>query len=53
MKKLWRKDFHNYVLRKKNGLSSAVREDQMKLKINGSGFATCSYTKGAGFTSNE
>lgn len=37
---------HQYVLRK-NSLN-AVREDQMRLKINGEEFAICAYTKGSG-----
>jgi hypothetical protein len=43
---VWRKDFHTYVTRKSS--VNAVREDQMRLKVNGAEFAICAYTKGAG-----
>ena len=43
---MWRKDFHTYVTRKSS--VNAVREDQMRLKLNGAEFAICAYTKGAG-----
>lgn len=46
LKGIWRKDFHSYVTRKQN--ISAVREDQVKLKVDGEEFAVCSYCKGSG-----
>jgi hypothetical protein len=48
-KGIWRKDYHNYITRKNS--VTAVREDQVKLKLNGIDFATCSYCKGNGLLS--
>jgi hypothetical protein len=43
---IWRKDLHSYVARKNS--VAAAREDQMRLKHEGTEFAICAYTKGDG-----
>eukprot|EP00347_Sterkiella_histriomuscorum_P020850 403336227 len=50
-KSIWRKDLHSYVTRK--GHTNAVREDQVKLKLNGKEFAICAYTIGCGVIQNS
>jgi len=45
--KVWRKDGHSYMGRKGN--ANAVREDQVKLKLDGVHFAICAYALGSDF----
>lgn len=40
---MWRRDHHAWATRAKN--TQAVREDQMRLKLDGQEFAVCAYTK--------